>query len=124
MEQGMVESLVSQVLLVNSAITQVIGTDPMLIVAVVSLVSALDWIFKIRKRVPNHADLILLGSCVVMSVIVSIVAIDNVENWKQISRHALVLSGMCTISYKLGKPILKYLVLKKLKGMEEKVLEE
>ena len=119
MEQGIVASLVSQAIAINDGLTQVIGIEPMLIVTVVILVSIGDLIFKIRKNFPEKADLILLGTCVLMSIIVSLFAVEDIETWKQISRHAFVLSGMTTLAYKVGKPIIKYFVMKKLKQIEE-----
>lgn len=117
MEQGFVENAIAIAVSVNNGIAQIVGIDPMLILSVVILVSMVDIIFKVRSNFPAKADLILLGSCMLMSVLISIIAIDGVEGWKHISRHAFVLSGITTLLYKVGKPILKYFVLKKLKKL-------
>lgn len=119
MEQGIVSSFMAQALSINQALTQIIGVDPMLIISVVILVSIGDLIFKIRKNFPDRADLILLGACVLMSIIVSLIAVEDIETWKQISRHSFVLSGMTTLAYKVGKPIVKFFVMKKLKQLED-----
>jgi O-antigen ligase len=119
MEQGIVASFMTLALDVNKGLAQIIGVDPMLILSVVVLVSIGDLIFKIRKNFPDKADLVLLGACVLMSIIVSLFAVEDIETWKQVSRHAFVLSGMTTLAYKVGKPIVKFFVMKKLKQLED-----
>jgi len=124
MEQGFVASIIGQAVEVNQGIAQIIGMEPMLIIAVVVLVSVGDLVFKIRKKFADQADLILLGACVLMSIVVSLIAIENVDTWRQVSRHALVLSGLTTLSYKVGKPLIKFLVLKKLAKLDIEEFDE
>lgn len=116
--EGLISSIMTQIVGINNSMSQVVGVEPILIISVVALVSMIDISFKIRKRYSEKADKMLLGLCVLMSVLVSVFSIENIETWKQVSRHAFILSGMTTLSYKFGKPIVKRIVVSRLKKME------
>ena len=116
---GMITELLHQFSEINNGLAQIIGQDPIMIASVVILVTMVDVALKVRDRYQAHADMILLSLCVLMSILVSFITIDEIVSWKQLSRHALVLSGLTTLSYRFGKPIIKKIVLSKLKKMEK-----
>lgn len=107
---------------INNSLSSFLGIEPLFVFAIAFLVWVLGNSLKIRSRFPNYSDLILTGLCLTFSALFSVFGTE-LEVTSEIVKHTLILSALCTLTYKFMKPGILFLIHKFEKVTDEDIDE-
>ena len=103
---------------VVNVVQDVTGVQVVLVLLVILFVEPLAKLTGVKDSESRWRGTVLGGLCLAVSMALTLATVS--AEWRDLVHHGLVLGGLSTLMYQIGKPVFKFLVLRGYEFLRDK----